>query len=276
MAQASLAQRLGHGADSRLLIVTCDDLGSSASANRATMAALDHGVATAASLMVPCPAAHDAALAALGRPIGIHLTLTSEYPRHRWRSLTRGRSLEDADGYCHAGRDAAVARIDPEQARAECHAQIETALHWGLDVTHIDTHMDVLLGRDDLCALYLELAETYRLPLRLYSEGERSQRARAAAQTRDLLCADRVVYPWPRPSRDVFLEEIPRLSPGVTEIFLHPAAEGNELRGYDPAHADIRSHDAECLVDPAVARLLRDHDVITVSQRDLRALQRAG
>ncbi len=52
---ASLAERLGYSPDSRLLIVNCDDLGSSRAANVAVYDALRDGIATSATLMVPCP-----------------------------------------------------------------------------------------------------------------------------------------------------------------------------------------------------------------------------
>jgi chitin disaccharide deacetylase len=52
---AALAERLGYGPDARLLIVNCDDLGSSHSANLAIARAMDGGIATSATLMVPCP-----------------------------------------------------------------------------------------------------------------------------------------------------------------------------------------------------------------------------
>ena len=46
---ATLAERLGHAPDAKLLIVNCDDLGSTHSANVAVYDALRHGVATSAS-----------------------------------------------------------------------------------------------------------------------------------------------------------------------------------------------------------------------------------
>ena len=57
----NLAARLGYGPDDRLLIVNCDDLGSSHSANVATFRSVIYGVATSATLMVPCPWAREAA-----------------------------------------------------------------------------------------------------------------------------------------------------------------------------------------------------------------------
>jgi predicted glycoside hydrolase/deacetylase ChbG (UPF0249 family) len=76
----TLAERLGYDADARLLIVNCDDLGSSASANRAAQAALAAGMATSATLMVPCPWALDGGEMAAAGGRGVHLTLTCEYP----------------------------------------------------------------------------------------------------------------------------------------------------------------------------------------------------
>ena len=56
-------------------------------------------MATTGGLMVPCPWAREAAERFAGLDIGIHLTLTAEYPAYRWRSLTGAPSLRDAQGY---------------------------------------------------------------------------------------------------------------------------------------------------------------------------------
>jgi hypothetical protein len=55
MGQPSLAERIGYGPGDRLLIVNCDDLVSSHGANLAADRAMVYGVATSATLMVPCP-----------------------------------------------------------------------------------------------------------------------------------------------------------------------------------------------------------------------------
>jgi hypothetical protein len=101
-------------------------------------------------------------------------------------------------------------------------------------------------------------------------------RARERAGARGLLFNEHLVWPWPRRTRDVFFEEIPKLPPGVSEIFAHPVLDCEELRAYDTRNADIRAHDAVCLIDPAVSDLLDQHDVKRISFRELRELQRAG
>ena len=119
----SLAERLGYGPDAKLLIVNCDDLGSSASANRATAQAMTEGLATSATLMVPCPWALDAVKRAIPGGIGVHLTLTCEYPGYRWRSLTGAASLHDDEGYMPLTAEAVWRQADLDEVRAECRAQ---------------------------------------------------------------------------------------------------------------------------------------------------------
>jgi hypothetical protein len=167
MGETSLAERLGRKPEERLLIINCDDAGSSHAANVAIHRSVVYGVATSATLMVPCPWAYAAARRLHGWPTGVHLTLTSEHRDYRWRALTGGASLRDADGFLHSTSRAALDRLDPEDARIECRAQIQVALSWGVDVTHLDAHMNVMQARDDLSEVYFALAAEFRLPVRM-------------------------------------------------------------------------------------------------------------
>ena len=170
-------------------------------------------------------------------------------------------------------------QIRVEDARAECRAQIETAIAWGVDVTHLDTHMNVLQARSDLYDVFLELAAGFRLPVRMFSRQATDKQgfgARERAEASGVVFNEHSIFPWPRPTAEVFFEEIPDLPPGVSEIFAHPVVDGEELRAYDPLNADIRAHDAECLIDHRIADLLDQHRIRRISFRDLRDLQRSG
>ena len=87
-AVTTVAERLGYGPDDRVLIINCDDLGVCHAANLAVYEALRDGLATSASLMVPCPWARDAAARYRGEDVGVHLTLNAEYERYRWGPIT--------------------------------------------------------------------------------------------------------------------------------------------------------------------------------------------
>ena len=276
---ATLAERLGHAPDARLAIVNCDDLGSSHAANVAILRALTEGVATSATLMVPCPWARGAARMAEGHDVGVHLTLTAEYPGYRWRSLTGAASLHDDDGFLPATAAGAIATATPDDVRAECRAQIDQALAWGVDVTHLDSHMGVVQIDARLFDIYLDLAAEYRLPLRMF--GARTDRflgfsGKARASEREVLFVDHILDSWGGSTSTMLNDKLPRLAGGVTEIFAHPVDDGPELRGYDPDNPQGRVDDGLCFTDPATLALFNDAGVQRISYRPLRDLQRAN
>ncbi|MGH9029521.1 MAG: ChbG/HpnK family deacetylase, partial [Acidimicrobiales bacterium] len=79
----SLAARLGYPEDAKLLILNCDDLGMCHSANVGVYEALRDGLATSASLMVPCPWSRGAVASYRGDDVGVHLTVNAEFDLYR-------------------------------------------------------------------------------------------------------------------------------------------------------------------------------------------------
>ncbi|MEO7398169.1 MAG: ChbG/HpnK family deacetylase, partial [Ilumatobacteraceae bacterium] len=166
----TLAERLGFRADDRLVIISCDDLGSCHAANEGVYEALRDGLATCASLMVPAPWARDAALRCTERDdIGVHLTLNCEHPTYRWGPITHAPSLHSGEAGFPRGVDDLWEHADPEEVLRECRAQIERALAWDVDVTHLAPHLSAITLRPEFFDVYLELAIEFRLPIRLPS-----------------------------------------------------------------------------------------------------------
>jgi hypothetical protein len=275
---APLVERLGYSATDRLIIVNCDDLGSSHSANLASLQAMERGIATSGTLMVPCPWAREAVELFAGHDVGVHLTLTAEYPTYRWRALTGAASLHDDDGFLPATAEEVRARADPDEVRAECRAQVEQALAWGVDVTHLDAHMGTVQVDPRFFETYVELAAAFRLPLRMVgakADAFLGFESRAKAQAAGLVFPDALFAQWGRPTGEQMRSEFPKLAPGVAEFLLHPVHDGPELRGYDLTQAKIRVDDQGVSVDPQVVALIAAERLIPISYRPLRDLQRA-
>jgi hypothetical protein len=229
--------------------------------------------------MVPCPWAYEAAQRCSDLHVGVHLTLTAEYPGYRWRSLTGGRSLHNAQGFMPATAREVYANADVDEARAECLAQIEQALAWGIDVTHLDSHMGSVQTDPRFYAIYLDLAAEFRLPLRMAGKsGERALgfSCRQPASDRGVLYPDYFISPpWPEPTRPVVERLLANLRPGVSEVYLHPVLDGPELRAYDPENGHIRASDDANFRDAALRRMVEGSGVTLISYRSLRDLQRA-
>jgi len=235
---SELLERLGGTPDGREVIITCDDLGQSHAANAAIAECLDIGVATAASLMVPCPWARDAARRFAHTPVGVELTLNAEFDNYRWAPITQAPSLLDGDGGFPRTPTDSWEHSDLDEVHRECRAQIERASHWGCEITHLSPHLDTLLMRAEFFDLYLELAVEMELPLRLGGSAQERSAGfpflRLAADA-GVLTPDHTVRLRGRPARRTLEEAIENLKPGVTEIVVSPALDTPELREMDPA-----------------------------------------
>jgi predicted glycoside hydrolase/deacetylase ChbG (UPF0249 family) len=279
-APSSLAERLGYSPEDRLLIINCDDLGSCHAANVGTYEALRDGIATSATLMVPCPWARDAASRYRGEDVGVHLTLNAEHDLYRWGPITHGPSLLDGDGGFPRTVDDVWEHADLDEVRRELWAQVERAILWGFDVSHLDSHMGTMQLRPEFFDVYLDLAVQLGLPLRL--SGASSERA-IGFPFRRLAAEEGVVFPdhfvpvrGGVGSRRTIERVIGELRPGVTEVYVHPAVDTPELRALSedwPARVD--DHDLVAN-DRSLRSLLERTGVTRIGYRPLRDLQRAA
>lgn len=274
----TLAERLGHAPDAKLLIINCDDLGSTRAANVAIYEALRDGLATSATLMVPCPWSRDAASGYRGEDVGVHLTLTSEWETYRWGPITHSPSLLDGDGGFPRTLDDVWDHADLDEVRKECRAQVERAIYWGFDVSHLDSHMGALQLRPAFFDVYLELAVEFGLPLRM--AGAAAEPAlgfpfRRLAEEEGIVFPDHFVY-TPVGQRAAIDRTLADLRPGVTEIYFHPAVDSDELRSSHPDWTGrVGDHTSVC-ADAGFQDLVASTGATLIGYRELRELQRAG
>jgi chitin disaccharide deacetylase len=275
----SLAERLGYGPDAKLLIVNCDDLGSSHAANVGCYQALREGMATSATLMVPCPWAREAAARYRGEDVGVHLTLNAEWDLYRWGPITHAPSLLDGDGGFPRTVEDVWDHADIDEVRRELRAQIERAIYWGFDVSHLDSHMGTLQLKPEFFDVYLELAIDFRLPLRL--SGASTERTvgfpfRALAGEEGVLFPDHFIHVRGVGTRKYLEPVLFELRPGVTEIHAHPAVDTAELRASHPDWpARVDDYDL-VTTDHAVRSMAERAGVVLIGYRQLRDLQRAA
>ncbi len=273
---------LGYPDEARLVVISCDDLGSCHAANVGVMRSLREGVATCASLMVPAPWAQHAAREIVADPtadIGVHLTLNCEHEVYRFGPVTHAPSLLSGEGGFPRTVDDLWEHADTEEVLRECRAQIERALAWGIDVTHLAPHLTSITLRPEFFDVYLELAVEFRLPIRLPSTITEEQ---AGFPFRRLAAEEGVIFPdhfdhdWRAGSRERVYHAVAALQPGVTEIHVQPAIDSPEVHALTDA-ADGWIDDLELMVDDRHLRdLIEDRGAILIGYRALRDAMRAG
>lgn len=276
----SVAERLGVSPEAKLLILTGADLGLCHASTAGVYRALRDGVATSASLMVPAPWARESASLYRGEDVGVQLTVNAEFDRYRWGPITQAPSLLDGDGGFPRTLEDVWDHADLDEVRRECRAQIERAVLWGFDISHLATHLDTLLMRPEFFDITLDLAIEFHLPMRLLGADNESNVGfpfRRLAAEQSILFADRFLTLAPHGTGDpvaALVDLITTLSSGLTEVTCRPAEDTPELRAAAPDWED-RCGDLEALLaTDAVSSALASAGVTLVSYRALRDAMR--
>jgi hopanoid biosynthesis associated protein HpnK len=272
------------------LIVTADDFGLCPEVNEAVLSAHRHGILTCASLMVTGEAFGDAVALAKETPtlkVGLHLVLINGYsvlgPQHIPDLVDHAKRFSDR--IVSAGIRYFRSPAARRQIARECEAQIEVFLASGLSIDHLNSHnhLHIHPGVRDIV---LPLVDRYRIPaVRLPSQGLHSMNAREAVNLA-------VMAPWVRRLRrrlvkkgilfnhEIFglletgrlvekawLNLIPRIREGLTEVYCHPAASISALlHELTPSYRHLDEYKA--LLSPRVKERLEKHHVSLTSFSD--------
>jgi predicted glycoside hydrolase/deacetylase ChbG (UPF0249 family) len=284
----TLVERLGYPRDTKLLIVHADDLGMAHSINAATIKAFETGLVNSGSIMVPCPWLPEIAGYARANPnadLGLHLTLTSEWRLYRWGSVLpkdRVSSLFDKSGYLYPTESEAAARISPKEAEAEIRAQIERAKSFGIQPTHLDSHMGTLYQTKELFEALIKVGHDHKLPMRI-ARGQFTSHP----YLKDLLgpndvVIDNVISIEPSVTAEgwanYYLEAMKNLPPGVSEMIIHLAYDDEEMKGIAFEHPDWgsqwRQRDFDFFTSDAFRKALETNNVKLITWRELGKLVR--
>jgi hopanoid biosynthesis associated protein HpnK len=277
---------------------TADDFGLSPALNNAVALAHHSGLLRNASLMPAAPASAQAVALSRDLPnlcLGVHLTLIQGRAILPPRDLPR---LVDSAGRfptdpVHTGWRYFVETGLLPEIRRELRAQIEAVLETGIPMWHLNGHLNLHL-HPRLMPLIVELAREYGIPaLRLAREDWRttlalapdrpfpkmalgcifavlSRRARHLAEGVGLLVNDHLfgLTHDGRLTEDYLIGLVPRLQPGLTEIYSHPAlASDPALRRAAPGYR--RQAEFTALMSVRLKEALRAEGVMVTDFREI-------
>lgn len=287
----TLAERLGYKATDKLLLIHADDAGMCHSVNVATTQAMEKGVVTCASIMMPCswmPEIADYCRAHPDADFGLHLTLTSEWHYYRWRPVapyTEVPGLLDKEGYLPHTVEEVVFHGKPAEVEKELHAQIDRAGAFGIRPTHIDSHMGTLFV-GPFYPVYTKVGkETGLMPMLPGPTPERIAQAKTlgidAEKTYAELTKEGFVYldylyesaqgKTLEERRKYYYDLFHNLKPGVSEIIVHLAMNDEEIRHISGAW-EARWNEYQIFTDPKTKELLDSLGIKLIGYKDLRKI----
>jgi predicted glycoside hydrolase/deacetylase ChbG (UPF0249 family) len=247
-----ILKKLGFSVDDRIAIIHTDDIGMCQASVQAFTDLWEFGTISSGAVMMPCPwspAAADYCRNNPGVDMGVHATLNSEWDIYRWGPLSTrdpGSGLLDSEGFFHKTTPAAQENADPDSVLVELMLQIQRAQEWGIDVSHLDTHMGAIM-HPQLVPAYIQAGFSNKVPV-MIPRADVAQFERMGVASNDAAGYAEIIamleeqgiplidhlsfMPLDQPEGQVELAKglLGNLQPGITHFIVHPAIDSPEIR----------------------------------------------
>ncbi|WP_264525092.1 polysaccharide deacetylase family protein [Flavobacterium sp. N502536] len=281
----NLAQKLGYPENTKLLIIHADDAGLSHSENQATIQTLQNGFVNSYSIMTPCPWFFEMANFAKNNPqydCGVHLTLTCEWENYKFGPvlpLSEVPSLTDANGHFYKSRADFKNHAKPSEIKKELTAQIERALQFGIQPTHLDSHMCSIGVTPEILEIYKELGRQYKLPVFINQQFVESIRLSDEEYNfGDMLLTDNLLIGYfsdfeKGELRNSYIKALDNAIPGLNVFLLHPAFDDFEMQGITVNHPNFgsawRQIDFDFFTSEECGQKLKENNIQLVTWREI-------
>ena len=286
-------KKLGFSNTDKVVILHTDDIGMCQASLTAFIDLWENESISSGALMLPCPWAKPVAEYCRTHPgvdMGVHATLTAEWDGYRWSALSTrdpATGLIDQDGFLWQTSQETQAHATSEAVVVELGIQVRKALEWGVDVTHVDTHMGTVMHPKFVQA-YLQAAQQAHVPAML-PRGDPSLFASMGAdvetaaifasfiaqlEEQGLPLVDGVaMLPLDQPEGQVEIAKkmLGALPAGVTHFLFHPSTDAPELRAITPDWPS-RVANYRAFMDLELKQFIKDQGIQVIGYRDLKKL----
>ena len=276
--------------DSIYLMIHADDAGLCHSENRATIECLEKGSVNSCSVMVNCTGFEEMAAYLRENPRfdhGIHLTLTCEWHQERFGpvlSPSEVPSLVDADGHFFKNRKTLLENAKPEEVRREVWAQIQRGLDFGLQPSHIDSHMYSMGVSESLFRIYREAGREFGIPV-LINRGLLSDIS--GLNPKEVLGPEDFEIPFvhygdfsdfqQNKLEEFYQNTLENLGPGLHMLLIHPAFDDEEMRRITWDHPNFgsawRQVDTDFFTSAQCRQIIEERNIELVSWGELKSFR---
>jgi len=284
------AERLGWPEGTKAVIFHVDDAGMSHNSNMGAIKAIEDGVATSTSIMMPCPWVPELSAYLKEHPqvdAGVHFTLTAEWKKYRWGPVAGKPAvpgLVDSEGCLWHGVQDVAAHASPDEVEAEMRAQIDKALAMGIKPTHLDSHMGTCFHPLFLDR-YVKVGIEKQIPILMM--GGHMQHIGAEAGTLKPMVYliankvwnaglpvidDLVTSPTSADSYEgrkaQLIKLLEEMKPGITEIIVHCTVQ-TEVFSHISGSGPKREAETRLMTDPDIKKFIDKEGIILTTWREL-------
>jgi chitin disaccharide deacetylase len=305
-AETTYAEKLGYPKGSKVLILHVDDVGMSWDSNEGAINAIEKGVATSLSVMMPCPWVPAFIHYLKQHPdtdAGLHLTLTSEWKEYRWGPL-KGKSsvpgLVDKEGALWASVEDVVKNATADEVEQEIRAQLARARDAGFEPTHLDSHMGTLFATPQFLERYIKVGMENKIPV-MFPAGHNTMISKQMNMTPELRTQltqtgtmlwnsglpvlddlHNVSYGFEyRKDMSIsdgdlqkiatknYIQTIRDLKPGLTMVIMH-CTSPSEIFSKISDSGRTRKGDLLAMMDPELKKFLQSENIILTTWREVK------
>lgn len=298
------ACKLGWKPTDRVIILHVDDVGMSFESNEGAIQAIEKGVASSWSIMMPCPWVPQVFHYLQKNPqtdAGLHLTLTSEWKDYRWVPVAGAKQvpgLVDQEGAMHSNVADVVKNASPEEVDLEIKAQLDRCRKMGWEPTHLDSHMGTLFAHPHFLEKYIQLGLEQKIPVMIPAGHLTLMKVGATLDDGTIHYIRQVgaelwagglpviddlhnfSYDW-KPKEKMksrsalrkfktkkYIASFSALKPGVTFVIMHCASK-SEIMPHITNSGPLRQADLEAMLDPKLRTYLKKQGIIVTTWREM-------
>jgi hypothetical protein len=256
------------------------------SVNSATIKAFEKSGINSASIMVPCPWFPEIATYAKENPqldFGLHLTVNSEWKNYRWDGVlpaTEIPSLLDKNGFFHSTGEELLKNANAEEIEKELNAQVQRAIAFGINPTHLDSHMWVLFSKKEFFEAYLNVAKKYELPVfipeyaaNIYPDLLDKTNGKQLVM-KNIIALDKFIPTenW----KKYYIDRIDSIQSGLNELIVHLAYDDIEMQAATINHKDFgavwRQNDLNMVLGENFQAAIKKNNIKLVTWREINSV----